>query len=84
MTATIEQVQEDCLTLIALAQRGEDVVITSQGQAIGRLTGIAVRPASPNRQAWLEKLASLRKRTTTGRVTPTSETILDDLRAERG
>ena len=84
MTATLEQVQADCLNLIALAQRGEEVVITSQGRAIVRFTGIAARPVNPNRQAWLAKLASLRASTATGRTTATSEAILDDLRAERG
>ena len=84
MTATLEQVQADCLNLIALAQHGEDVVITSQGRAIVRFTGIAARPVSPNRQAWLARLASLRASTTTGRTPSPSEAILDELRAERG
>ena len=84
MTATIEQVQADCLNLIALAQRGEEVVITSQGRAIVKLTGIAARPAGTNRQAWLAKLSRLRESTATGRTSPTSEAILDDLRSERG
>lgn len=84
MTATLEQVQADCLNLIALAQRGEEVVITSQGRAIVRLTGIAARPGTLNRQAWLARLASLRASTATGRTTSPSEAILEELRAERG
>ena len=84
MTATIEQVQSDWLNLIALAQRGEEVVITSQGRAIVRLTGIAANPASPNRQAWLAKLAGLRESMATGKLAPTTEEMLNDLRSERG
>ena len=84
MTATIEQVQDDWANLIALAQGGEEVVITRQGRAIVRLTAVASRPINPDRQSWLAKLARLRENTATGKTSPTTEEMLDDLRSERG
>jgi antitoxin (DNA-binding transcriptional repressor) of toxin-antitoxin stability system len=84
MTATLEQTRSDLLRLIELAQQGEEVVITRQGQAIARLTGVPQAKPSSNRRAWLEKLARLRESTATGRITPTTEEVLKDLRAERG
>jgi antitoxin (DNA-binding transcriptional repressor) of toxin-antitoxin stability system len=84
MTATLEQTQSDLLRLIGVAQRGEEVVIVNQGQPVARLTGVPPASPAPNRQAWLAKLARLRQATATGKVTPTTEQILDDLRSERG
>ena len=84
MTTTIEQVQTEWLKLIAVAQGGEDVVITRQGQAIARLTGIALTPPAPDRRVWLAKLAALRESVSAGKPAATSEHLLDDLRSERG
>lgn len=84
MTATIEQVQANWADLIALAQGGEEVVITSEGRAIVRLTAVVSEPANSNRQAWLTKLARLREITATGKTVPTTEETLFDLRSERG
>lgn len=78
MTATVQQIQQDALSLIELARRGEEVVITSRGQAVARLTGIADRSRSPDRQAWLAKLAELRRRVATGKSGLTIEQILDE------
>ena len=44
MTATIEQVPANWAHLIALAQGGEEVVITSEGRAIVRLTAVVSKP----------------------------------------
>ena len=42
MTATLEQLEADLDRLITLAQRGEEIVITSHGRAIAKLSpGIA-------------------------------------------
>ena len=84
MTATLEQTQSDLLRLIELAQRGEEVLITREGRPVDRLTGVPQPQAVPDRRAWLAKLARLREATATGKTTPTTEQILDDLRAERG
>ncbi len=84
MTATLEKTQSDLARLVSLAQRGEEIMITSEGRVVARLTGVpAVKPSS-DRQAWLAKLALLREATATGKTSPTTEEILDDLRSERG
>ena len=82
MTATLEQTQSDLARLVILAQQGEEVVITSQGRVVGRLTGVPAVKPSPSRRAWLAKLARLRESTATGKTTPTTEEILNDLRSE--
>ena len=85
MTATLEQTQTDLLRLIGLAQRGEEVVIVNQGQPVAKLTSVVQPPPSrrtPDRKTWLARLARLREATATGKTTPTTEQILDDLRAE--
>lgn len=84
MTATLEQTQSDLARLVGLAQQGEEVVITSQGRVVARLTGVPPAKPSAGRQAWLAKLAALRESTATGKTAPTTEQILDDLRSERG
>lgn len=84
MTATLEQTQSELLKLIDLAQRGEEVLITNHGRAIAKLTALPQPRTAANRQAWLAKLSRLRDMTATGKSTPTTEQILDDLRAERG
>lgn len=83
MTATLEETQSELLKLIGLAQKGEEVVIVNQGRPLAKLTALPQSTTSPNRQAWLAKLARLRQVTSTGKQTPTSEQILNDLRAER-
>lgn len=56
MTATLEQTQADLLKLIGLAQKGEEVVIVSQGRAVAKLSAVPQSAPSPNRQAWLARL----------------------------
>jgi antitoxin (DNA-binding transcriptional repressor) of toxin-antitoxin stability system len=84
MTATLEQTQTDLLKLVNLVQHGEEVVITSQGRAVAKLSAVSSSTPSPNRQAWLARLRQLRASSATGKTTPTTEEILDDLRSERG
>ncbi len=84
MTATLEQLQSELLRLVSLVQQGEEVVITSQGRPVAKLTSVPQEKPAPNREAWLAKLARLRESTATGKTTPTTEEILDDLRSERG
>ena len=74
----------DWANLPALAPGGEEVVITRQGRAIVQLTAVGSGPVGPNRQAWLAKPTSLRENTATGKTSPTTEEMLDDLRSERG
>jgi prevent-host-death family protein len=84
MTATLEQTQVDLLKLLGMVQQGEEVVITSEGRPVARLMGVPQTTPSPDRQAWLAKLARLRESTATGKTLPATEEILDDLRSERG
>ncbi len=84
MTATLEQTQADLLRLLHLVQQGEEVVITSQGRAVARFSAVPQGAPAPNRQAWLARLRQLRADSATGRTSPTTEQILDDLRSERG
>ena len=84
MTATLEQTQSDLVRLINLVQQGEEVVITSEGRPVARLSAVPQSAPSPNRQAWLARLRQLRETAATGKTSPTTEEILDDLRSERG
>ena len=82
MMATLEQTQSDLLRLIDLAQRGEEVLITREGRAVAKLTGVPQPRTATDRRAWLAKLAALRGRLATGRTGPTVEQILDEDRGE--
>ena len=77
MTATLEQTQSDLLKLVNLVQHGEEVVITSQVRAVAKLNA-----PSPNRQAWLARLAKLRESGATGKTGLTVEQILDEDRGD--
>ncbi len=82
MTATLEQIQSDLLNLLRLVQQGEEVVITSQGRAVAKLSAMPQSAPSPNRQAWLARLAELREQLSTGKSGSTLEQILDEDRGD--
>jgi len=82
MTATLEQTQADLLKLLGIVQQGEEVVITSQGRPVAKLTAVPQLNASPNRLAWLASLAQLRQRLSTGKTGLTVEQILDEDRGD--
>jgi antitoxin (DNA-binding transcriptional repressor) of toxin-antitoxin stability system len=82
MTATVEQTQSDLLKLVSLVQQGEEVLITSQGRAVARLSAVPPGAPSPNRQAWLARLAELRGQLSTGKTGATMEQILDEDRGD--
>lgn len=82
MTATLEQAQSDLLKLVSLVQQGEEVVITNQGRAVARLSAVPPNAPSPNRQAWLARLAELREQLSTGMTGATVEQILDEDRGD--
>jgi antitoxin (DNA-binding transcriptional repressor) of toxin-antitoxin stability system len=84
MTATLEQTQSDLLKLLDLVQQGEEVVITSQGRAVAKLSAVPPSAPSQSRQAWLARLRRLRETSATDKTLPTTEEILGDLRSERG
>ncbi len=82
MTATLEQTQSDLLRLIDVAQHGEEVLITCEGRAVARLTGVPQPRMATDRRAWLVRLAALRARLATGKPGPTVEQILGEDRGE--
>jgi antitoxin (DNA-binding transcriptional repressor) of toxin-antitoxin stability system len=78
MTATLEQTQADLLKFLGLVQQGEEVVITSEGRPVAKLTAVPGANPPSNRQAWLARLAQLRQRLSTGKAGPTIQQILDE------
>lgn len=84
MTARVEQLESEWRRLIDAARGGDEVVLTSQGQPVARLTGVHQPPLAQDRRRWLAELARLRQSVATEKNTPTTEEILDDLRSERG
>ena len=87
MTATLAQTQADLPKLLEVVHRGEDVLITVEGQPTARLTrawGSADSPLSEVEvQRWRTELADLRARLETGKTTPTAEQLVDEDRSER-
>ena len=81
MIATMDQTRAELPQLLERVLRGEEVVITQQGHPVARLTSL---PTPAGRLAWLDKLARLRAAGATESPATPTETILDDLRAERG
>jgi prevent-host-death family protein len=84
MNATVEQLESEWRRLIETARRGEEVVLTSHGKPVARLTGVPQPPLAQDRHRWLAELANLRQSVATDKTTPTTDQILDDLRSERG
>jgi prevent-host-death family protein len=82
MTATLEQTQTDLLKLLTRVQQGEEIVITREGHPVAKLTGIRQHQRTPDRQAWLAKLAELRQRLATGKSGLTVEQMLDEDRGD--
>jgi prevent-host-death family protein len=78
MTATLEQTQTDLRKLLGLVEHGQEIIITSQGRPVAKLTGLPQTAIAPDRQAWLAKLAGLRARLATGKTGLTVEQILDE------
>ena len=82
--ATVEQTQAEFQRLVGLVQEGEEVLITKEGRPVARLTGLPPETPAESRQSWMEKLTRLREATAAGKTSPTTEDILEELRAERG
>ena len=78
----MEQTQVDLLKLVGMVQRGEEVVITSQGHPVAKLTGLSQANPPANRQAWLARLAEFRQRLSTGATGSTVERILEEDRGD--
>lgn len=75
--------ESELLRMIELAQRGEEVIITSNGKPVARLSGVAQIRPDVDRRSWLQNLARLRDELAAGKVTANSEQILEDIRSDR-
>ena len=86
---TVQDLHGHTDELVEQASRGEEVLITVDGQVKARLTkaGNAIqesRPADPeDTEKWLERLRASRRAASTGKKGPTGQEILDEMREER-
>ena len=87
MTAALSTSQSELPRLVEIASRGEDVVITVEGQPKARLTRVDPPPAASapavDLNARILELASLREKYRTGKPGPTVDQILEETRADR-
>lgn len=84
MTAALEQSPANLEHLVQLAQNGEEVLLTKGGQPVAKIMAVKDDDWPHRRDQWLKELDELRAASDTGkRGGPTTEEILDELRAER-
>ncbi len=83
MTAPLEQSQTELPRLVALARQGEEVLITVEGQAVAKLTGLSkLKRSQQDVEQWLGERDRLRARTATATVGLTVEEILEEDRGD--
>jgi antitoxin (DNA-binding transcriptional repressor) of toxin-antitoxin stability system len=82
--ATLEQTRRQWDHLMELARHGEEILITEEGRAVAKLSGLlAPVPLSlSDREEWLKELSDLRCRAATVKSAPLIEELLDEDRAE--
>jgi prevent-host-death family protein len=83
MTATLRETKAKLSEMVKLASQGEEVVITVHGKEMAKLVGLPKRAKKLDKKKWLAKLARLRRKYSTGRVTMTAQEIQDEDRADR-
>jgi antitoxin (DNA-binding transcriptional repressor) of toxin-antitoxin stability system len=88
MIATLNESLAELPKFVELASRGEDVLITVDGQPKAKLTRVDGTNPSPvwravDLSAWLRELEALRRKYSTGKTGPTVEQILEEDRADR-
>jgi prevent-host-death family protein len=83
MTATLRETKAKLSEMVKLANQGEEVVITVHGKQMAKLVGLPKRAKKLDKKSWLAKLARLRRKYSTGRVTMTAQEIQDEDRADR-
>jgi antitoxin (DNA-binding transcriptional repressor) of toxin-antitoxin stability system len=69
--------------MVKLAANGEEIFITVHGKQMAKLVGLPEPAKNLDKEKWLAKLARLRRKCSTGRVTMTAQEIQDEDRAER-
>jgi antitoxin (DNA-binding transcriptional repressor) of toxin-antitoxin stability system len=62
---------------------GEEIFITVHGKQMAKLMGLHKPGKKLDKKKWLEELARLRRKYSTGRVTMTAQEIQDEDRADR-
>jgi len=80
MTASIRELKAKASELIASAKRGEEVIITSNGQPCAKL--VPIEPIRKTTFDW-EKMRRLAKKGATGKRGVDSTKIISDLREDR-
>jgi len=83
MTATLRETKAKLSEMVKRASQGEEVVITVHGKEVAKLVGLPKRAKKLDKEKWLAKLARLRRKYSTGRVTMTAQQIQDEDRADR-
>ena len=82
MITTLRESKAKLSALVALAQSGEDVIITVRGKPKARLSGIRSLSAA-NMSGWKKELKLLHNKCSTEQRTVGSQAILNELREER-
>ena len=83
MTATLRETKAKLSVMVKLASQGQEVVITVHGKEMAKLVPVPSRERRVDREKWLKRLATLRKKTWTGRYGKTAQEIQDEDRADR-
>jgi prevent-host-death family protein len=83
MTATLRETKAKLSEMVKLASQGQEVVITVHGKEMAKLVPVPSRERRVDREKWLKRLATLRKKTWTGRYGKTAQEIQDEDRADR-
>lgn len=82
MIATLRESKTKLSELVALAEKGEEVLITVHGKPRARLIRVTPSPAGLM-AGWQKELASLQDKYSTRRRRTASQEIMEDLRKER-
>jgi prevent-host-death family protein len=83
MIATLREARAKLSRMVKLAESGEEIFITVHGKQMAKLVGLPGPAKKLDKKKWLAKLARLRRKCSTGRVTMTAQEIQDEDRAER-
>ena len=83
MVKTLRESKAKLSELVERAARGEDTLITVRGSVKARLTAAVSVPSPADTESWMNALRQLDQLGTDAGAAPSTDSILDDLRAER-
>ena len=83
MITTLRESKAKLSALVALAQSGEEVIITVRGKPRARLSGIRALPEAAI-SGWKKELEALHRKCSPGNKNFNSQSILNEIREERG